>query len=206
MGDMGTIVDVRIEGIADLQFNRFTGKAPEDVNLADQLYLDAGGGLTMPAANLLAFFYSGSYPSCLSMFWSNIKTRKIVGQSVKAMVFVDPQEIPILRKDKQIKFTGFEKNAHGKFVDEKADMWVDESLPRVLSSGKAVVPNLHLKRPVLRLPWAMEFQITVYEVEGTEITVDLVQEWLRRGGLMIGVGNHRPMFGRFRIAKFEVRK
>ena len=163
--EFGTTVDVLIRGIADLQFDRYTGKATEKgatVNLSDLLYLDDDGGLVMPADNFGSFFYSGNYPSCMKMFWGDMKTRGVVTQSFKAQVFPGPQQIPILDGDgEQIQFNGFKKNAVGKMVDKSAGLWVDETLPRVKGG---VVPNPNKRRPTLRKPWTMRFQLSIFEI------------------------------------------
>ena len=200
----GTTIDVLIRGIADIQFDRYTGAAVEKGAVPDlekQLYLDEHDGLVMPADNLGSFFYSANYPSCVNMFWSDIKTRKIGLQCFKAQVFPNPQQIAILDGDgEQVRITGFKKNKNGKLADAEANIYVDESLPRVKG---AVVPNPNKRRPTLRRPWQMRFQLMVFEVAGSDITVDRVEDYLRRGGMMIGIGTHRPMFGRFAVEEFE---
>ena len=158
----------------------------------------------MPADNFGSFFYSGNYPSCMKMFWGDMKTRGVVTQSFKAQVFPGPQQIPILDGDgEQIQFNGFKKNAVGKMVDKSAGLWVDETLPRVKGG---VVPNPNKRRPTLRKPWTMRFQLSIFELAGSDVTVELVENYLRRGGLMIGVGTHRPMFGRFVVDEFKINR
>jgi hypothetical protein len=203
---LGTTVDVEIAGIADLQFDRYVGAAVDGkatVDLAKLVYLDDENGLVLPADNLGSFFYSANYPSCVNMFWSDIKNRKNVQQSFKAQVFPGPQQIPILDNDGvQIKFANFTRNGTGKLVDKAGHFYVDETLPRVKG---AVVPNPNKKRPTLRCPWRMRFELAIFELTGSDVTVELVKAYLQRGGLMIGIGTHRPMFGRFVVEKFKQR-
>jgi len=204
--NLGTTVDVEIAGIADLQFDRYVGAAVDGkatVDLAKLVYLDDDDGLVLPADNLGSFFYSANYPSCVNMFWSDIKNRKNVQQSFKAQVFPGPQQIPILDDaGEQIKFANFTKNGAGKLVDKSGHFYVDETLPRVKG---AVVPNPNKKRPTLRCPWRMHFELAIFELTGSDVTVELVKAYLQRGGLMIGIGTHRPMFGRFVVEKFQQR-
>jgi len=194
------VAGVLLRGIADVQFDRLVGGEGE-VPIEQKMYLNERGELYLPAPNLLAFFYSSQYQSCAKMFWTNTKTQGKVIQQARATIFADPLEIPFTRGGKPVTFGGFKKSKGGKLYDDKADIWVDESLPRVKG---AVVPDMNKKRPTLRKPWELGFELTVCEVEGSDITMSLVENWLRRGGVMIGVGTHRPVYGRFVVERFEV--
>lgn len=194
------VAGVLLRGIADVQFDRLVSGDGE-VPIEQKMYINERDELYLPASNVLAFFYSSQYQSCVKMFWPSLRTQGKVLQQARATIFADPLEIPFTRGGRPIKFGGFKKTKGGKMYDDKADIWVDESLPRVKG---AVVPDMNKKRPTLRKPWELAFKLTVCEVEGSDIKMSLMQNWLTRGGVMIGIGTHRPVYGRFVVKRFEV--
>ena len=152
----------------------------------------------------MSFFYSDQYPSCFKMLFTDKMKRKTVTQEFKATVFVDDPQIPLLdENEEQIKFHGFVDNGKGKKTDEKARLYVDYSIPRVKSGPNSVVTNPNKQRPTRRRPWAVKFNMTVIELPNSTVDCNMVRDYLVRGGMLIGIGTHRPMFGRFFVDKFE---
>jgi hypothetical protein len=75
-------------------------------------------------------------------------------------------------------------------------MYVDRSVAR-LDKG---IPNPKV-RPVLPLPWALQFTLTIYpnrEIKEQEI-LNLYEE----GGRAIGLGTWRGMYGKFIVSEWE---
>lgn len=56
-------------------------------------------------------------------------------------------------------------------------------------------------RPAMRVGWRAEFDLSILLPE--YISPDLLREVIVDAGRLIGVGDFRPTFGRFSIAKFE---
>lgn len=56
-------------------------------------------------------------------------------------------------------------------------------------------------RPAMSTGWKAEFTVTVLVPD--YIDVDLLAEFIHRAGQLVGVGDFRPTFGRFRVVNFE---
>jgi len=50
-------------------------------------------------------------------------------------------------------------------------------------------------RPVLDIPWLLEFEIAIYQTEF--VSEDRILGWFVDGGFQVGIGANRPLFGRF---------
>ena len=57
------------------------------------------------------------------------------------------------------------------------------------------------ERPVLPLPWALKFSLTIFP--NKEIKEQEIQNLFAEGGLAIGLGTFRGMFGKFEIESWE---
>lgn len=69
---------------------------------------------------------------------------------------------------------------------------------RVVIHGSAFTRE----RPAMRKGWKICVQLQVLLPE--YITPDLLHDVLTNAGKLIGIGNFRPTYGRFRVTKFEV--
>ena len=99
--------------------------------------------------------------------------------------------LPLTRNGQPIIFTGFRDGR-----DEVAGITVDRRVAR-LPKG---IPNPK-ERPLVDLPWEVTFGITLFKNEVVDET--LLQEAIRRGGLAIGFGTFRGVYGKFIIARWE---
>jgi len=59
-------------------------------------------------------------------------------------------------------------------------------------------------RPMMKTGWEIETDITVLLPD--LIDIDFLNKTLVRAGLMIGIGDFRPSFGRFMVTRFELKK
>lgn len=190
--------DVGIEGLADIQFDHYFGAEQDQDVLDDKLHLTEQSELYLPALNMLGMFYSQSSRSAIQACEKKTEYKSI-SWDARALLTVNPSRIPILRNGKPIVHKKWEKDKRGRLYDADAQLWVDDSLPRVKG---VVTGNQAKRRPTLKLPWSMRFSLNVIEIEGSAITIERVEKWLRTGGLMIGIGTHRPVYGRFEVASF----
>ena len=62
------------------------------------------------------------------------------------------------------------------------------------------IPNPK-ERPVLPLPWALEFDLTIYP--NKEIKEQEIKNLLAEGGMAIGLGTFRGVFGKFEIEQWD---
>ena len=104
---------------------------------------------------------------------------------------IEPTSIPIMRDDGPIVFNGFNNGR-----DEKANIYIDYRVAR-LDKG---IPNPK-ERPVIELPWYIELKIRLFKNDVFDET--LLQTAFRRGGMAIGLGTFRGLFGKFEVEKWE---
>jgi hypothetical protein len=113
------------------------------------------------------------------VFTSN-KDWKTRGPEVVGNVNVEPVRIPFLNDNEPITFDG-------KWSDK---VYIDERMARPSATARVVA-----RRPVIDIPWILEFALTINETEF--VTVARIKDWFTRGGISVGIGAYRPMFGRF---------
>lgn len=94
---------------------------------------------------------------------------------------------PLLCNGKEIVFKSMEKNP---------EIEVDK---RVLKVGK---PQL-VERPMIK-NWSVNFKIMLFETP--DISFDGLKDWFGIGGIAVGLGASRPIFGQFNVEKFEIVK
>ena len=102
--------------------------------------------------------------------------------------------IPFLEDGKPIQFTGFKGSK--KFA-------IFGGAPRTGPSASSRVkqpPNL---RPLMRLPWSLRFDLILWE--NAYFDEKKLKNWIDAGGLMVGLCNYRPRFGRYALKAWDVK-
>ncbi|MBU9660923.1 hypothetical protein KTF22_03325 [Burkholderia multivorans] len=102
-----------------------------------------------------------------------------------------PGELPILRDGEPIRVGAF-----GEDFDPASRIYLHRSVAR-LDKG---IPNPK-ERPVLPLPWSLEFTLDIYP--NKEIKEQEIRNLIEEGGLAIGLGTFRGVFGKFIIEAWE---
>ena len=176
---------VSLDGIAEIQFDRFE-KQEADTRPPDQkLYLAEGDVIVLPSENIWAFLFGEGKPAgCAKSFEGKGSVQYLrMGQS---HLILSPPLIPFTRNGKPIVFKEFDRKS----------LYVSQFAPRTKSGSLSIKNNVRL-RPVLMLPWALSFDITI--IKNELITDTKLLNWFKRGGIEIGLGNYRPRFGRFLV-------
>lgn len=104
----------------------------------------------------------------------------------------DMQYIPFLRNGEPITLG----EINDKDVDEVSGMYVDRRVAR-LEKG---IPNPK-ERPVLPTPWELSFRLTL--LKNNEINIQEIQSLFTEGGIAIGIGTYRGVFGKFSVTMEE---
>jgi len=81
-------------------------------------------------------------------------------------------------------------------VEPQSGLYLHRAVAR-LDKG---IPNPK-ERPVLPLPWGMDFNLTIYP--NKEIKEQEIKNLLSEGGMAIGLGTFRGVFGKFEITRWE---
>lgn len=184
---------VRLCGLTEIMFDRYAGDNQTQLEPWQKLYLEPGESkvIGLPAINIMSSLTAhntNSYPKRLR----DKRKFKDIANACLSFLSLGPSFIPFQRAGKPIVF--------GKFAQDERDpvsgIYIDHRVAR-LDKG---IPNPK-HRPVLPLPWALEFDLTIFpnrEIKEQEV-VNLIEE----GGRAIGIGTYRGVFGKFFIEQWK---
>lgn len=182
---------VTLQGFTPIMFDRYSGSNDVQLPVEKKMYfMPDGVSLCLPSANVMSFLCATNTKSAAALV-ADPRKYKALAASVQAFVTITPVAIPLTREGKQIKFHGFIND-----VDEAGGIYVDRRVAR-LAKG---VPNPK-ERPVIDLPWTVSFSLRLITTpqlpEGQLVTL------FKRGGIEIGLGTYRGVFGKFLISQWE---
>lgn len=182
---------ITLSGIADMMFDRYAGDNKTELDVSQKMYFaEDGKTLILPAANISSFLSAQNTPSAAKRFMDPRKYKK-AAQALLGYTSISPFQIPITREGEPIVFNGFEDDE-----DKAAGIYVHRCVAR-LDKG---IPNPKV-RPVIRLPWELSLELTIYPND--EVQEDLIRNLFIRGGIAIGLGTYRGVFGKFIVDKWE---
>lgn len=173
-------------------FARYAGDNKTQLEPHQKLYLKPGDDkiITLPAINIISFFTAHNTNSAPKRLRDPRQYKKICNACISFMD-IGPPLIPFLRDNQPIKF--------GHLVEERDELsgvYVRHDVAR-LPGG---IPN-PVSRPVLPLPWSLEFELTLET--NKEIQEQEVVNLLEEGGRAIGFGTFRGVFGKFYIQSWD---
>lgn len=188
-------VDVRIVGTAPLMQHRYpmpdlgamskggrksTGAKDYTEEWRDYLYTNTTG-VYQPAVHI-----EGALVKAAANFKVQGKRGASYKELFKAALFIAPDEIP-----------------HGIPTPDALD--TDADKPLYLDMRPVVVQRARVVRirPAFKPGWTLDFEITIID---DELPSEIVQDSLILAGKAVGIGDYRPRFGRFSVARFEVRR
>ena len=187
-----TVRKVTLRGVADIMFDRYAGDNKTELPPARKFYFARDGKtLIIPALNIMSFLCAQNTPSAAKRFLDSRKY-KMVAQAILAYTRIEPFEIPMLRDGKPIQF--------GEFNSDEVDPVSGAYILRHVARLKDGVPNPKV-RPVVPLPWGISF--TIHTLDNQEFTEDLVQNLFIKGGMALGLGTFRGVFGKFVVDEWK---
>jgi len=171
---------VVLRGIRPIMFDRYPGNNKTALLPEQKMYLNDQNELVFPALNVQSFLCAENTKSAVKSIYDSRQYKK-VAQAVLGFVTIDPFEIPFTDDQKKpIVFDGFGKNG----------ITCAEHVAR-LAKG---VPNPKV-RPVLDTPWNLIFNLTLFEND--EVDELAVRMLFEKGGILLGFGTYRGVFGKF---------
>ncbi len=177
---------VKLEGLTDIMFDRYAGDNKTQLPVEAKFYFIRGSrALCLPAINLLSFLSAKNTTSVSKLVGG--KSWGAMADAMLSYVQINPQQIPLTRNSQPIVFNGF---ADG--VDELAGIYVHRSVARL----KGGIPNPK-ERPVIELPWELEFSLCL--IKNNTVDETLLMTAFQKGGLALGLGTFRGLFGKFRV-------
>ena len=183
---------VKLRGITPIMFDRYAGDNQTRLEWTQKIYLRNGTqNLCLPTLNLVSFFTAHNTNSAPKRLRDK-RIYKSICNAILSFVNItaadgDAETIEFLRDGKPIEVGTFSDR-----VDPKSGLFLHRAVAR-LDKG---IPNPK-ERPVLPLPWALEFELTIYP--NKEIKEQEIKNLLSEGGMAIGLGTFRGVFGKFVI-------
>ena len=182
-------IEVSLRGLRDIMFDRYSGDNKTELSLEKKMYFgEDGETLVMPAANIMSLLTSQNTMSAPKRFL-DVRKYKHTAAAFLSYITIEPFEIPFTHNGKPIKFDG-------KFIkrtDPGPGVYEHISVAR-LDKG---IPNPK-RRPVLKLPWSLQFKLHVY-LKQQEFSLDMLEDLLKKGLFAIGLGTFRGVYGKAEI-------
>lgn len=174
---------VRLRFLRPIKLDPYVGKNTK-LPLEQRMYFDTDGKtVVLPSVNIVSFLTAENTKSAPKVLYNKKSPDVLRGMST--FVSIAPMRIPFLDGDNPIVFDGFNEKIH--VLDEVA------RLPKGIPNEK--------KRVVIEPPVALEFEI--YYIENEMAPLNTLKECFHRGGLLVGLGTHRPVYGQFCIDRWE---
>jgi len=178
---------IRMIGIRPIMFDKYSGSNKTELTASQKLYfLKDGKTVGLPAENIYSFLGAQNSTSVSKCFYG--KRWREYAMAVNSFVLLDEMIYPFLKNKKPIQFGSF--NSEG--IDPKSGIFIDRRVPRL----KGGVPNPK-DRPVIPMPWELNVGLSI--ISNDIITKDVLISMFEQGGMMIGFGSYRTVFGKFKV-------
>jgi hypothetical protein len=189
---------VVLKGLTPIMFDRYAGDNNTKLEWHQRIYIVPGTStLALPTTNIGSFLSAHNTNSAPKRLRDK-RQYKDICNSCLSFVSIEaprgakhPQYIPFLRDGKPIVVGKF-----GDDLDTQSGIYLDRRVAR-LDKG---IPNPK-ERPVLPLEWSLEMVLRV--LPNKEIKEQEIQNLFAEGGLAIGLGTFRGVFGKFSIEVWE---
>ena len=181
-------VNLKIQGSQDILFHRWNDEAVQAKaeakrgsiekkidDLESYIYRDDRGFISVPGR-----YITRSIVEAGRNFTDPRSSRKTAKDLVQAAVMCDELYSPILVNGQPTKD------------------WDYEDRQRVCIMRSAITRT----RPAFRKGWQVEF--TLVSLVPEHITPDFLRKLVDNAGLLIGLGDFRPTYGRFKVVNWEV--
>ena len=188
-------ISVSVEGLSSVMFDKFYDHSNENRPPERKFYTD--NPVCLPVENIYSFLYRDAAPVGAVRFVEKRKAKEYLAMG-QAFMSIRQTMIPFLDESyKPILFNGF-----GKFDSDSRFYVNDWEAGITKMSGGKIIKQEARPRPVMKLPWNLEFEVMLFEND--KVTPDKLLSWFQIGGLVIAIGTHRPQYGRFMIKKWKV--
>lgn len=185
---------VVLTGLADVMFDRYAGDNNTKLEPWQKLYLSRADGKTiiLPSLNVLSFLTAHNTNSAPKRL-RDARKFKNIANSILSFYSIQEMEIPFLRDGKAIQFGQLDQETER---DPASGVYLHRAVAR-LDKG---IPNPKV-RPVLPLPWSLQFHLVIQP--NREITEQEVRNLIEEGGIALGIGTFRGVFGKFRVESWD---
>jgi len=187
---------VTLEGVTPIMFDRYAGDNKTQLAWSQKIYLLPGSNiLCLPAINIVSFLSAHNTNSAPKRLRDARQFKKICNACLSFVQVLgcdeSPADIPFLRNGNRIEVGEF-----GDALDERSGIYLHRSVAR-LDKG---IPNPK-ERPVLAAPWSLRFRLAI--LPNQEIKEQEIKNLFSDGGMAIGLGTFRGVFGKFVISDWS---
>jgi len=181
-------IEVGLDGIMPIMFDRYAGDNKTGLSPEDKMYFAQDGkSLIMPSINIMSFLSAQNTTSTPKRLL-DMREYKNVCAAMLSFVSVSPFHIPFTANGEPVVFSGWNEQ-----------IYLDKRVAR-LAKG---IPNPK-ERPTLNTPWELNFEIQF--IENDDISIKLLEDLIRKGGIALGLGTFRGMYGKFDVTLWDVKK
>jgi len=174
---------VILNGLTPILFDRYSGNNKEQLSIMEKAYFE-NQRMVIPSTNILSFLSAQNTESApqrvVGRGW------KAVAKSAQSYVQIHPFMIPFTRNGKQL-------------TQENADLKVHYAVAKIMK-GKLAIPNPK-ERPMLETPWEIAFDLELLETP--DLNENLLKKLFEIGGVAIGLGTFRGVFGKFKVTEWK---
>ncbi len=187
---------VVLSGIAPIMFDRYPGDNSTKLTWNQKVYLDSEGILCLPISSIVSFLSSHNTNSAPKRLRPSKEFKKICNACLSFTQVIGNNGTDLIyfkRDGKPIK-TGPVKGTDE--IDTVSGLYLHRATAR-LEKG---IPNPK-ERPVLPLPWELDFDFCIYQ--NREIKEQEIKNLFEEGGIAIGLGTFRGVYGKFVVKTWE---
>ena len=185
-----TTRQVTLQGFTPIMFDRYPGDNKTVLPVEKKFYfMPNGASLCLPASNIVSFLSATNTNSAAKL--AGGRGYKTLANALLSFVVIEPAQIPLTRNGEPVRFHGFTDDR-----DEQGGIYVDRRVAR-LDKG---IPNPK-ERPVVELPWELSFSFRMFKNDTFD--EELLKTIFTRGGIALGLGTFRGVFGKFLISRWE---
>lgn len=186
---------VTLRGLTPIMFDRYAGDNRTQLIWHQKIYLAPESNvLSLPIGNIVSFLSAHNTNSAPKRLRDS-RQYKTIANACLSFVLIESvdggQYIPFTRNGQPITVGAFSDG-----LDEESGIYLDRRVAR-LDKG---IPNPK-ERPVCPLPWSLSFKLTI--LPNQEIKEQEIKNLFVDGGLAIGLGTFRGLFGKFEVLTWE---
>lgn len=187
---------VELTGMTDVMFDRYAGDNKTKLEWSQKIYLVRNTSvLCMPTVNIVSFLSAHNTNSAPKRLRDKRAYKDIANACLSFVQIEGPEtsrtDIPFLRDGEVITVGKFDEDR-----EPKSGLYLHRSVAR-LDKG---IPNPK-ERPVLPLPWSIRFTLSIFP--NKEIKEQEIRNLFEEGGIAIGLGTFRGVFGKFAVTLWE---
>ena len=186
---------ITLTGVTDIMFDRYAGDNRTQLDWTQKIYMIPGtSALCLPTSNIVSFLSAHNTNSAPKRL-RDARAFKKIANACLSFVVVEGLEhyqyVPFTRDGDPIMVGNFSEEK-----DPLSGLYLDRRVARI-DKG---IPNPK-ERPVLPTPWELQFQISI--LPNKEIKEQEIMNLFIEGGLAVGLGTFRGVFGKFEVTEWD---